>query len=82
MTTALLKLSVLAQKMADVTDFSTSTAGHQHLSTGPSGPLDIIIGALALLIVILVLVLTIWYFVKPKEKSPNHIKRRILRSDF
>lgn len=80
MNTVLAQVGMHAQQASDS---STSVHAHHHLSAnGPSGPLEIMLVAFGVVIVLLVTTYTIKFFVKPQERDPNHIKRRILRDDF
>jgi len=68
----------LAQQSAH--DFSMVTTEHHAEATG--GPLEAVLVAVGVLIVIVVIVMTIKYFVRPGEVGPDHIKRRILRDEL
>lgn len=61
------------------TEFSKSPKGRL---ASPQGIPDYIIVAVSVLVVIVSLFLLIKYFVQPKEKDENHIKRVILKDDF
>lgn len=65
-----------------IVDFSTSVQGHHMAAGGPDGPIDIVLVLLSVLIVLVVSVYAIKFLIKPREKDPEHIKRRILRDDF
>ena len=60
--------------------------GFARSSTGrhatPQGVLDYIVVTIAVVMVIVVFVICIRLFLWPKEKSPDHIKRRILKDEF
>jgi len=62
----------LATKAAD---FATATEGH-HAS--PSGWLDYAIAGVGAVIVAYVIYFAIDHVLRPREASPDHIKRRIL----
>jgi hypothetical protein len=57
-------------------DFSTSVQGR---TAGPGGPMDYLVVGISLAVVLVSLVLMIRYFILPKEKEENHIKRKILK---
>lgn len=60
-----------------------SQSAGQHMASGPTGLLDLILVGSGYFIVALVFFLTIKYFIRPRpeESDPNHIKRRILRDE-
>lgn len=62
--------------LAQADSFATSTAGRHH--EGPRNPFDYVLVAVAIGLVIVVTVLCVKYFVRPGEKDPDHIKRKIL----
>lgn len=69
-----------ASMLADnATDLGASLHG-QH-ATSPSGALDFILVAAGAVIVLMVCVHTVKFLVRPRERDPNHIKRRVLRDD-
>lgn len=61
--------------------FSSSTHGHDMAQGGQHGVVDIALVVLGVVIVVLVCAYTLKYLIKPREKDPNHIKRRVLRDD-
>lgn len=56
--------------------YSGSASVH---SGGPGGIIDYIIVLISFFMVVIVFVLFMKYLIWPGEKSPDHIKRRILR---
>lgn len=63
-------------------DFSTSASMHHMSMRGPESLFDYFIIVGGTLTVILVGIFTIKFFINPQEKSPDHIKRRVLQDDF
>ena len=70
--------TVLAQHAGH--DFSSVTTEHHAQATG--GPLEAVLVGAGVLIVAVVLVLTIKFYLRPGEPSPEHIKRRILGDEY
>lgn len=62
--------------LAVVQSFSESPHG-RHVE--PNGLIDWGLVAFSIGVVIVVTILTVWYFVRPGEDDPRHIKRSILR---
>ena len=60
-------------------EFSTSTEGREYMP--PDGPLYYIVLIGAGLIVLATVVLSVKWLIWPGEKSDEHIKRKILKSD-
>ncbi|HEX7005009.1 MAG TPA: hypothetical protein VF168_12560 [Trueperaceae bacterium] len=69
---------LLLMLAAQAADFSTSTQGH---GAPTAKPLDFAITSLGTLVVLLVVVYALKFFVTPRERSSEHIKRRILREE-
>jgi hypothetical protein len=70
--------TVLSMLITQVeTGFSTSIQGREAV---PGGLLDYLVVCLSVTVVLVSFFLLIRYFVLPKEKDENHIKRRILRN--
>lgn len=59
-------------------EFSTSPEGRNAVA---SGPMDWILLALSVVIVLVVIVLCAKYFLRPGETAEDHIKRRVLRDE-
>jgi len=55
--------------------FSTSTEGHR---VQPGGPLDYAITFVGAVVVLWVIAFAVARFVRPRETSPDHIKRKVL----
>lgn len=72
MSAPLLSVALLA------TAFATSPHAHK---AAPSGPLDVVLSALGVVIVVLVIIYAIKFFVRPKEQSHEHIKHRVLQDE-
>lgn len=62
--------------LAQADSFATSTAGRHH--EGPRNPFDYVLVAIAIVIVFVVAVLCVKFFIRPGEKDPDHIKRKVL----
>ncbi|MFB6240898.1 MAG: hypothetical protein ABEJ46_04975 [Gemmatimonadota bacterium] len=58
--------------------FATSPEGRQ---TAAAGLLDWLLVGLAALAVLVVIVLCVRYFLRPGERSEEHVKRRVLREE-
>lgn len=63
-------------------NFCSSVQGHPMAAAGPEGPLDIVLVALGVVVVVLVCIYTVKFMIRPRESDPDHIKRQILRDDF
>ncbi len=72
MTNLLALTQTLSAKAAD---FATATEGHH---VPPSGWLDYAITGVGVVIVAYVIYFAIDHVLRPREASPDHIKRRIL----
>lgn len=59
-----------------VQNFSESATG-RHVEAG--GMIDWGLVAFSIGVVIVVTVMAVWYFVRPGEDDPDHIKRTVLR---
>lgn len=54
---------------------------NSHDHAAPTSPAEYAIAAFGSVIVLLIVIFTIKYFVRPREESEEHIKRRILREE-
>lgn len=58
-------------------DLGFSWSSHDHSAT-PGGIGDLVIVAIAVIVVVISLFLCVKYFIAPREREDTHIKRRIL----
>jgi hypothetical protein len=58
-----------------------STAPMGRMGEPPSGPLDYVIVAIAVVLVAAAAIQTVRRLIRPGEDAPDHIKRTVLRDD-
>lgn len=73
-------LSILLALIQHVSEFSTSSHGRHY--NPPDGALYYFVLISSSIIVMGVIIFTIKWFIKPGEKSEDHIKRKILETDL
>ena len=63
------------------TQSAYSTAPMGRMGEPPSGPLDYVIVAVAVVVVLVTALQTVRRLIHPGETAPDHIKRTVLRDD-
>lgn len=76
-------MSNIVQDICGLVENATDAAiaWHAQHTASPGGWLDYVLVAAGAVAVLLVCVYTVKFLVKPQERDPDHIKRRILRDD-